>query len=708
MGMSPDRLFRTTRVMNRTVEILEGNETIRSIMARTLRRIGVDVVERADGEDEEESSLADLLVASVDSGVPGVDDRADVYLDDERAVVYCGLRDSREDYAEKRWIERPFTPQTFLAECADALGLAPGEMESTDGDVTPPEVSFSTDEKEPITRELGYDEAQELEKRLGLQEGTLGPPSEPTLSDEESFEVLDLDDSMVLEVDELQFTLGGRIVSEVESRRVDDAELEAAREDESRSRGVRSPTFSQTMPDTPTALGDADGLDVDDTRDRRLKTSDLSPIEPTGLGDAESSETSGAGFAPNISTTELRAQIRGVARMLAESWQRIALTSRTDDRADRIERILVAAVSKGMRGAAAEVQRIPSASGFAGALSTMTFVDTIRTIRDRRLRGRLEVAVGDEAYVLHMEGHYLQEIDALSGNVDGMLLDILHQGGAIDDRTYEELTEAFEAGHFMGPLELELARQQVVADATLQSARVVRAREIFRQLCGTRGGQFAFLEIRSGDGQPWPVDPLLINVDQLLLELLRESSIDTGDSRATARTRLVLDPNRAAALEPSRLTEEERNVMMFFKEGETLESARERLQKQAGPEEVDRIVDRLKKVELLKRSDPTIPVPKQVEERASSGPHETVVSDVTGVLDEDARLRAQDDKTTSLKPNWDVAPDAIDSDEVSRLVDDAIDKYERESEAEADAEASADGEEAETVDDDDAEDSVDE
>lgn len=688
-------------------------------MSLVLRDVGVEVVERG-GDEEPPDELADALVVDVDSGTRDTSSRAAAYLDDERVVLFCGLRESREKYADALWVDRPFTPTAFLAECVDALGLRAEELESggidsadaaaTNGvdsasddtddteeaeDEPPSPPDRGRGEDEPITRELGYDEAMELERRLGLNPGVLGNAnSEPTVSDEESFEVIDLDDSSILEMDELQFALGGKLVGEVEGRRVGKEEIEQGRESEIQIRIDRSPTFNQTMPDTPMALGS----DIDDTHDRRVGSnvgSDIgsAPREGAEAGSRPGSaagnepsspaeESSVVDLSPGAGGADLAAQIKGVARMLAESWQRIALTSRTEDRADRIERVLIAAVGKGLRGASAEVQRIPPAAGFAGALSTLTFVDTVRTIRDRRLRGRLEVAVGDDAFVLHMDGGYLEEIDTLSGNVDGMLLDILHQGGALEDRAYEELVDAFESGRFMGPLEVELARQHVVADATLQSARVVRAREVFRRLCGTRGGQFAFLEIRPGDRQPWPVDPLHVNVDQLLLELLRESSIDTGDSRATARTLLVLDPNRAASLEQSRLTDEERSVMMFFREGETLESARERLQKQAGPEEVDRIVDRLKKVELLKRSEPEIAVEpeveKKVEEKLRS---KTVVSDISDVLSEDERRRdaGDDDLTTSLKPNWDISlPDPLDTGEVDELIDEALNAYESE------------------------------
>ena len=631
-------------------------------MEETLRGVGLRVVARS-ADDEEPESMSDLLVVDVDSGIPDAEARAQRYAEDDRGVIYSGLRGSREAYEELNWLDRPFTPSSLVSQCVGALGLAPADIDARDDVPTPPDLRMSGEE--PITRELGYDEAQDLERRLGLDPGVLVQPSEPTVSDEDAFEVIDIDDSVVMEVDELQFVLGGKVVGTVDTRVVSDAEIAAGREAEIKIRHTRSATFNQTMPDTPMALG----TDIDDTRDRRTRLT----VE----------EGSGAAAIPgDPAAPDLAVQIKGVARMLAESWQRIALTSRTEDRADRIEKILIAAVSKGIRGAARELERIPQASGFTGSFSALTFIDTVRTVRDRKLRGRLEVAIGDDAYVLYMDGMYLEEIDTLSGNVDGMLLDILHQGGAIDDRTYEDLCTAWEAGQFVGSLEVELARQQIVADATLQSARVVRAREIFRRLCGTRGGQFAFLEIQAGDGQPWPVDSLRINVDQLMLELLRESSIDTGDSQATARTRLLLDPNRAASLDPGRLTEEERNVLMFFKEGETLESARDRLQKQSGPENVDRIVDRLKKVELLKRSDPSIAVSDSVKsEQRKRTRQKTVVSDVSDQISKDELARALDDvdldKTASMKPNYDLLPGPLDTDEVDAMVEEAILAYER-------------------------------
>ena len=639
---------------SRSVELLEGNDTIRRLMAAALEDAGIQA--NIATADELPERLSDVLVADVDSGVDA-DRRIATYVEDHRAVVYCGLRDSRSEYGGEHWVQRPFTPNAFLATCMEALGLEP-QMVLQDSAPTPPAGNMRA-AREPITREIEYDEAQELEERMGLDTGVLSANVEATVSDEEAFEVLDIDDSAIVVVDHLKFALGGRLHGGVDVRRVQTQEIDAARAIEVVPRSRRSRSFNQTMPETPLALGEANS-ESSSVRDAQ-QTATGAPPQPGQPARTDDSAIEGVSAS---SQTELAAQIHAVARMLAESWERIALTSRTQDRADRIERILTAAVGKGLRGASEETQRIPVATGFAGSLLALTFVEVVRTIRDRRLRGRLEVAISDDAYVLYFDSMYLQEIDTLSGNVDDMLLDILHQGGAIDQRTYDDLVSKWKSGQFNGPLELALAREKLVADATLQSARIVRAREIFRRLCSSRGGQFAFLEIRVGDGQPWPVDPLRVNVDQLMLELLRESSIDTGDSQATASTHLQLDPNRAAAIEQARLTEEERSVMNFFRDGETLDAARQRLQKQAGPEDVDRIVDRLKKVELLKRSDPHIGVPQPVSEAVRDSQVET----------EDLLEREPEDEEPGFDETARLAPDdaLLAEDEASHAEDEAL------------------------------------
>lgn len=631
---------------NPTVELLEGNETIRRIMEESLRDYGIATATN-DGEEAPEE-LASVLVADVDSGVE-VAARVAQYLDDARTVLFCGLRGSREMYGDERWLSRPFTAAEFVRECTAALGFGghddqfePPYNPRATAALKPPPADLSVAREEPVTREIGYDEAQDLERRLGLDPHTLSSEVEENAI----FEELDIDDSAILSVGHLQFALGGRVAGEVASRRVDEAEINAQREAEIHVRTTRTPTFNQTMPDTPRALSDTTEEGI------RRPLSGMTPA--LGLSPDSSGELSRP-------SPELAAAIRGVARMLAESWQRIALTSRTEDRADRIQRILAAAVGQGLRGAAEEVQRIPHSSGFSGSLNSLTFIEVIRTVRDRRLRGRIEVAIGDEAYVLHMNEHALDDIDTLSTSVDGLLIDILFQGDAIDEATHEELHTALAEGRFTGTAEMEVARLGLVDDARLQAARVVRAREIFRQLCRHRGGQFAFLDIRPGDGQPWPINPLRINVDQLMLELLRESSIDTGDSQATASTHLLFDPNRAALLEQEQITDAERNVLNFFRDGDTLEAARERLQ--SSGEDLDRIVDRLKKVELLRRSDPSIHVAEEAQ-RAINDELRGVraIGDMT-VFDLPTK-EEEAEQTVAQTENWDLIPDTNELDEI--------------------------------------------
>jgi hypothetical protein len=312
----------------------------------------------------------------------------------------------------------------------------------------------------------------------------------------------------------------------------------------------------------------------------------------------------------------------------------------------------------------------------------------------------LEIASRDEAFVLYLEGGSLEEIDTLSAGASSeeILLDILSNSGALDAQTYTELKEAYGAGEMMLPLENRLARDQVVSPGALREAREARTKAFFRQICALRRGQFAFIEVRPGDGAPWPVEPLRLSVDTILLELLREASFDTGDSRATSRTRLVLDPARAAAVQPSRLTDFERRVLELFRNTETVGQARALLA-QAPPDEVDRIVNRMKQLEILKRSDPLISVPAEVREAADQHTSDTVVSDIAEVLgDERARqatmpttqaVGAEEAEETAQKASFDlgIVADELDPDDVEQLVAEGIAAYEQSEISEAEDES---------------------
>ncbi len=532
---------------------------------------------------------AQLLIVDVDSGVPEVNERIAFYEDQEKPILVCGLRHSREMAETHCFIERPFSLGTLVAECFSLLGI-----EREDSQLIPP--SLFSDNETPVANIIIDDTDDDLEFSGSFVSVDPDATANMDLKFEDS-------SSMIMEVEALNSISGAAVRGGVEKRRVENAEIQSLRVARTERSDPRLATINQTMPDTPFALAEQ---------------SETGEMITAGLSEAS-----------NLFSTmdgELDLKIRGVAGMLAQSWQRIALTARTEDRCDRIERVLLAALNRSLRDASAEVQRIPLSSGFAGGLEVLSLIDVLRTVRDRRLRGKLEIATGERAYVLHVDGPFLDAIELLSGDTDLIMLNILRQGGAIDQNVFESLKIRYDNDRDeFEPLEMHLLSQKVVSATTLKSAREVRSREVFKSMCGLRGGQFAFLEVRLGDGQSWPRDPLRISHDEILLEMLRESSLDTGDSQATARTRLVVDSNRAASFPSHQLTELERSVLSFFRRGETLADARERLEKLGDPDAVDEVVNRLKKLELLRRStlDPAgIPIALPI------GRSDTVVSKI--------------------------------------------------------------------------------
>lgn len=607
-----------------TVEIYEGNNTIRKLMSATLMRAGFEVVERSSGSPAPTEGC-DLLVVDVDSGLPDTDARARVYQGDERPVLFCGVRSSRERFPSNSWLNRPFSKNTFLSECLLLIEGPTAERITIVGD------------DDPITRELHYDEAVSLEKQLGLEPGVLRTDHGYEADDD----VMDLDEhgSAIIEVADLSTLMtGGRLVGSVATRRVDANELIHDRAEMPRLM-PRTPSFNQTMPDTPLAMASlAEGQDLSTTTESGI-------VPPPDETDA----------------ARLSADLKSVARILADSWNRIGVTARTEDRADRIERILSSLFEGGMRAVSQEIRRIPSGVGFAGSLEALPVIDLLRTIRDRKLRGRLEISVPDATWVLFLESGTIDDLENLSGSADLQLLDALLALQKISPGHHVEMSKGYATGEFHEPAAFKLVQELVVTLDDVQRARVRCLKDAFRVICAARRGNFAFLEILNGDGQSWPVRGLGQSVDTLLLEVLRESSFDTGDSQATARTVLMLDAGRTAALAPEALTEEERAVLLFFRDGEKVGSIVEQL----SHPELERIVNRLKKLELLKRTSPKIVTP-----RVASPPIEvrsqTVVNPLTDVLSRNERrknTRDGDDQPTHLKNSIHIGPDLDDDDE---------------------------------------------
>jgi hypothetical protein len=99
------------------------------------------------------------------------------------------------------------------------------------------------------------------------------------------------------------------------------------------------------------------------------------------------------------------------------------------------------------------------------------------------------------------------------------------------------------------------------------------------------------------------------------------------------------------------LTEEEIAVLKYFRDGETVGNVLEQL----SLVEVDKIVHRLKSMELLKRSNPFIQTPDL--EVADS----TVVSRVSDSISRHERKsEKRDDQTTHLKESFAIGPEVVD------------------------------------------------
>ncbi|MFU8806200.1 MAG: DUF4388 domain-containing protein, partial [Bradymonadaceae bacterium] len=346
----------------------------------------------------------------------------------------------------------------------------------------------------------------------------------------------------------------------------------------------------------------------------------------------------------------------------------------------------------GLDGALTEIGRIPAAVGLSGSLEALPLVDLFHTIRDRRLRGRLELCLDDDhgGYVLYIDGTYLQDIDALGGDTDELLLEILHESGVIGDETYQRFRRFQEEDDGLSaPLIMRLRAEQVVTEEELKMARGLRAEALFGHICGNRRGNFTFIEIQQGSAQAWPIHQLGLSVDEMLLKLVREYSIDTGQSEATARTSLIMDVDRTEALDPETLTGTERALLEFFRSGETLDKARQEFGGDSG-EPVDEVIQRLKSVELLRRRKThqnftvkgEAPVDPHLMQTAVKADFEAGLPDtseeegpVTGVLVPEGSFAGPDEKTHQRTDFEAGLPDDdpfLNSRELDELISEAI------------------------------------
>ena len=601
-----------------TIDVVQPNRTIERLVAQVFQEVGATV--RLHGVESDEGGVADLLLYDMDASAESASDLLARYQKEGAPVLVSGLRNLREDFEALEvndWLERPFSASSMLVQIAQMLEV----------DYDPPGPNFkdgrTMDTREepirtistngPITREIEVDEASLLEEEFGLEPGVLGGGGRSDVhSSETAVNMLDLEAAeelieadLELEPDDsLELNMGlGRLLGGLRKIEV---KLDALREEEATNNlsavGPPPPIVSrrpsqETMPDMPAAPRPTRRLSVD-ALGRRGE--EVAPADEAASGKVTIPDSISY-MMPDIDE-EASLELRGFARMLAEAWGRIGQSARVEDRFDRLNRVLHALFERGLDGAGEELRRIPQSEGFNGSLRAISIVGLFRTIRDRKLRGRLEVSTQEQGYVLYLDGGTLSDIDALMGDSEQMLLQILREHGALSEAVYQELL----AGHvdpdqLSAPVEMRLRMEGLVSEAALSQARLIRAKEIFRRVCRARSGSFAFIEIFRGDAHAWPVHDLRVSVDELLLDLLREEgSVETGVSEATSLSRLVPDANTLAQLRRQALTPQERELLRFFEHGATPDAARLRLQHLG---DIDVLIRRLKKAELLQRAE---------------------------------------------------------------------------------------------------------
>lgn len=603
-------------------EVCQPNATVSQLIQEVMLEVGARYLEPSEAQGDE---LADLLIYDVSSQEQAA--RSAIYLERGKPVLLCGLRHLRQDHdpeanAGALWLERPFSASALLFQCASLLGVEPQGLLPRRTNSDRSEQTQETRE-EPVrampalsvtTREVVVDEASLLEEQFGLEPGVLGgePRVLPSINESTSITVIEDEDALIEEMEDLpqesglidafeESAVGGKLVGKVVSAVID---LTNLRELSLSPVGVsiqRPDSLSKTMPDLPIAQRTPAAHDTLDpmgaTIIGELPTDELIKIAQL---EASPSAAEHAGALPKLDE-ETSLEIQSFARMLAEAWLRIGLSARVEDRSDRISRIMHALFEQGLEGAARELQRVPAAEGLSGSLSALSLVGLFRTIRDRKLRGRLEISAYEQAYVLYLEEGTLIEIDTLTGDNDLLMIQILRDYGALDELTCQRLAHEYSLDEFAPPIEMKLRMEGLVSEATLAQARAMRARRLFAHICQARAGSFAFIEIYHGDSHAWPVHELRLGVDELLLELMRESPLDTGISEATARHNLWLDHARMAALSMNTLTAQEREVLRFFKDGGTIHQALSTLP--YSEDELKHVLNRLKRAELLRQSD---------------------------------------------------------------------------------------------------------
>ncbi len=579
-----------------SVGLCEGNVTLRGLIQEVLSEASMSVkfmeASTALGEDR-----VDLLVIDVDSDVAPsrIELLLKVCLASQTPVLLLGMENVHgsglsilADYGLSEsslafgWMARPFTGAEIVYQCRQLLGLSTeasvafvAGYEDYDDDVDLPSITSRFDLDEPPTVELGLDYHHLVEE--GLESAR------------------DYEEILNFELEEFanRNAAGGVLVGTVNERLIEERELEneighlAEPTSLLRTTSSEGHLLSETL-----AEASSSGVFGEEPSANRVRAS-VSVVARHRLGGGHSS-VSAAGLSPEIVHS-----IVGTARMLAESWDRLGLAARTEDRADRLERILFALFKDGLQGAASVLSRIPSANGFSGNLQVLGLIELLHMLRERSLRGRLELCVGDQVFVLYIDSGTLEDIESLGGSTDSILLRILRKESMIDDATYDRLSSIGNSDDGLGaPLEMRLRIEKLVGDDDLRAARRLRARELFGGLFGERRGNYAFIQTLEESKQGWPSDGLRLNIDEMMLGLMRNGQIESKMPESDVMAGFILDPVRAGSIRSSVLTDSERELLLFFQAGETVRDA----QKQFGNagEDVAQVLSRLIRIELLK------------------------------------------------------------------------------------------------------------
>ncbi|AWV88991.1 hypothetical protein [Bradymonas sediminis] len=531
------------RIQAPKIEVQASNPTLRNLMRDAIKEAGLELQPTAASPviGGAGAALADLLLFDAEGPDDALESRLQDYLDAGGAVLFCGLRNSRDRYPDAQWLERPFSPAILQGKLLEMLELDQLPRDTTEAsDATLPEDSSSD------TKRLTINETIVLEEALGLEKGKI--------SDE-----LSLDEPAAEPADAVLsrgVVAGGEMMGAVRRRPIDpadlqaDASLVAALKSDAAASGLRSMGANATLPDVPAV--------------KRASVQERAPARPTppprpgsdvGSGPARRvgsapergayTQVSGVSVAP-----QFEPKLRGAAALLAGAWAQIGCSAREDDRREHIEKVMRATFARGLQAGEAQVLRIPAAPSFSGSLAVLSLVDLLATIRDRTLRGRLELAIGAEYFVLYVDAQALDEVENLTGNDEQLLLDILAKMGCLVRADYDALSQSL-SDPLAPPLRMQLRERRVVSttqatpqtptDETrplvdeddLREARRLRTLHLFRKIrhaerTAAQPGSFAFMEILASGNHAWPFAALGLNVDELLKSARREDSTVGG------------------------------------------------------------------------------------------------------------------------------------------------------------------------------------